>query len=946
MALNRKYYPCDDAYIAEILDGIIRFIYFIVKKAMEDKTYLVLTQYQDDSSYNDFIGKYYHFPANNTKSYLGQFDKLPIEFIYYEPAKNNGKGEFFGFGRITKPPFEDKREDGYYFVEISDYKEFAKPVPFKNELGINIEEQHNPYYNAQNSVRKIPEELLTEICLNGGIILNIESDVHLIKVLGEQLIGSEKVGVLELIKNAIDAQASYCKVRIENVNRLPLKDPEYYEYPDLPGPVIVIEDDGIGMSKDVIENGWLRPASTLKTNIKERLNKERENALESGNLGSYDALLRQLKKEHGRIPLGEKGVGRFATHRLGRYLELRTKTKNIPYELVLKIDWQEFDKISSTFINLNSIGISLFKEKPSRDYGKTQSGTKLIIYGGKEGFEWSQEEIVELTRSILNINSPNPKNKYQSISEDEFLPFRAYIECPQIEDLPVSQIYEEATPNFTFDVLINEEGIAEISELKFKHPTEKVPPDKWIEENIDLRFIDESNPLYWFSGVEKRKIECGSFYIHMEIWYRTKEWIDLPDYKELINYLDNYGGMSIYRDGILVLDSKLSSEYDWLGLGKKHIKQGFRISYRDFIGNIEINQDYNFKLIDKTNREGLIDNQASKDLSKIVAAAIEKIVLPRYVRKRDEFAKLTKGIITDTKTLNSLAKTSSLFFTNVVDSEYPLETDPYKFFNNLWEKVEERREGVINLSASMKQLQKSIQMLEDVQDTFVEQAGFGIAVAMSLHEINKITSNFYTGVSTLIKSGEFDKIKLEDLQATSQSLRSELKRLSPLRAIRNEQSFEFSILKSINYAYEIYRHKMQKEGILFEILYPEEDFQIYGRYSTINQVFGNLFDNSIYWIKYAAKKENTIKILLNKQYRTVVVADSGSDISDIIRPSLFQPGYSLKEPPSGLGLFICKTYLNNMKGRIYETPSKDRIPKLKGAHFTLDFQKTPETKQL
>ena len=913
---------------------------------MKRQNCLVLTQYRDGDKYNDFIGKFYHFPANSSKSYLSQFSEIPIEFIYYEPIKS-GKGEFFGFGRITKKPFEDKREPGYYFVEISEYKEFSKPVSFKNELGINIEEQNNPHYNSQNAVRKIPQKLLEEICLDGGIVLNIESDAHLIKVLGEQLIGSEKVGVLELIKNSIDAQASYCRVRIEKVDKLPFIDVDNYEYPNLPGTVIIIEDDGVGMSKSIIEKGWLRPASTIKTNIKEQLKVEREKAFKSGNIGSYDALLSQLKKEHGRMPLGEKGVGRFATHRLGRYLELRTKTKDIPYELVLKIDWQDFDKISSDSINLNSIGVSLFKEKPSRDYGTKQSGTRLIIYGGKEGFEWDKNEIIELTRSILNINSPNPQNKKfgDTAANNDLLPFRAYLECPQIEnELPISQIYADTTPNFTFDILVNEEGIADVSELKFKHPTEKIQTVEWIENGIDLRFIDENNPNYWFSGAEKRKSECGKFYLHMDVWYRTREWIDLPDYKELVNYLDDYGGMSIYRDGILVLDSKMSSEYDWLGLGKKHIKQGFRISYRDFIGNIEVDQAYNFNLIDKTNREGLIENQASIDLSKLVAAAIEKILLPRYIQKRDEFSKLTKGLVTDPKKLNDLAKTSSSFFTNVADSDYPLETDPYKFFINLWEKASERREGIVNLSESMKQLQKSIQMLENTQEKFIEQAGFGIAVAISLHEINKITSNFYHGISNLIKSGEFDKIKLENLQDTSQILRSELKRLSPLRAIRNENSIEFSILKSVNYAYEVYKQKMKQDNIIFEILNPDEDFQVYGRYATINQVFGNLFDNSIYWIKYAAKKENSIKILLNKQYRTIIVADSGSDVSDIIRPSLFQPGYSLKEPPSGLGLYICKTYLNNMKGRIYETPAKDRIPGMTGAHFTLDFKKTSETK--
>lgn len=911
---------------------------------MENKTYLVLSQYRNDSTYNDFIGKYYHFPANNLKSYLNQFGQMPIDFIYYEPTKNGGKGEFFGFGKITKKPFEDKREEGYYFVEIDEYKEFSRPVSAKNNQGINIEELSNPHYNAQNAVRRIPKELLTEICLDGGIILNIESDAHLIKVLGEQLIGSEKVGVLELIKNAIDANASYCRVRIENVDSLNNIGPIFYEYPNLPGPVIIIEDDGIGMSKEVIENGWLRPASTIKTNVKERLKEERNKALNSGTLGGYDALVNQLKKEYGRIPLGEKGVGRFATHRLGRFLELRTKTKNLPYELVLRIDWDEFDKVSSNFINLNSIGISLFREDLSRIYGGRDSGTKLIIYGGKEGFFWSKDEIIELARSILNINSPkHRKNKLQKETTYD-TPFNVIFECPQVEDIPDSNVYEDATPNFSLDITVNEEGIAEKSTLIFKHPTDKLIPDKWEDDGLDLRFIDTSELDYWFNGNQKRTPECGKFSMHLDVWYRTKDWIDINNYKDLINYLDNYGGVAIYRDGILVLDSKSSSEYDWLGLAGKHIKQAFRISYRDFIGSIDIDQAYNYNLIDKTNREGLIENQASKDLSRLISAAIEKIVLTRYTKKRDDLSRLTKGLISNPKTLQNVAQTSSSLFTNIAESNYPLESDPYNFFNKLWERVDDRRGGIVNLSESMKQLQKSIKLIEEVQDRFVEQAGFGITVAISLHEINKITSNFYQGISELIASGDVDKIKLEDLQATSNSLRSELKRLSPLRALKNERSMEFNILKSINYAYGVYRHKLKNENIDFEIINPEEDFNIYGRYATINQIYGNLFDNSIYWIKYSGKISKTIKILLNKEFRTVVFADSGNDISEIIRPSLFQPGYSLKEPPSGLGLFICKTYMDSLKGLIYETPFKDRIFGMAGAHFTLDFKKTPETR--
>jgi len=195
-----------------------------------------------------------------------------------------------------------------------------------------------------------------------------------------------------------------------------------------------------------------------------------------------------------------------------------------------------------------------------------------------------------------------------------------------MENLPDTPIYEESTPNFIFDAIINKDGIIDISELKFNHPQDKIPSCEWSDKNFDLRIIDEKNPNYWYeTNNSKRTPKCGEFYIHLRVWYRKSEWIDISDYKALTDYLDDYGGVAIYRDGILVLDSKLSSEHDWLGLAKKHIKQGFRISYRDFIGNVEITQGENFNLIDKTNREGLIENQASKDLSKLIANAIEKI---------------------------------------------------------------------------------------------------------------------------------------------------------------------------------------------------------------------------------------------------------------------------------------------------------------------------------
>jgi signal transduction histidine kinase len=126
----------------------------------------------------------------------------------------------------------------------------------------------------------------------------------------------------------------------------------------------------------------------------------------------------------------------------------------------------------------------------------------------------------------------------------------------------------------------------------------------------------------------------------------------------------------------------------------------------------------------------------------------------------------------------------------------------------------------------------------------------------------------------------------------------------------------------------------------------DEDFQLYARYSTLNQVLGNLFDNSIYWVMTKPKGNRKIKITLDKTHRTLIFSDSGPGIDSAIKPYLFEPGYSMKIPPSGLGLYICKSYMHAMNGDIHETISRERIPNMEGAQFTIEFETVPHSKEL
>jgi signal transduction histidine kinase len=897
---------------------------------MEERSCLILTQYRENSDYNDFIGKYYHFPATSSKNYLGQFDSLPIEVVYYEPDKH-GKGVFFGYGKIVKPPFIDKKIPDHYFVEISDFKSFSTPVFFKNDAGEILEKLYNSEsYNYNNAVRKVKPNFLDELCLDGGIQLNFKADSHLVQVLGEQLIASERVGILELIKNSIDAGASYCNVIIEKVPNITDIPETLYKFNEFDGPVIVIEDNGSGMSKEQIEMGWLRPASTLKTTVKERLKRERVKAEKEHNLELFENYLKIVKAENkGRIPLGEKGVGRFATHRLGRKLIIKTKIRENDYEFVLKINWDDFNLQEGIDKDLDSVKVTLTRETPSRDYGSKNSGTQLIIFGGREGFELTEDEIKKINKTILRLNSPNPRPNV------EISRFKASFVCPQVKDLDEEITYLTHEPVFRIYGIVDEFGNFEYDHFFESYYGIPLPSFEKKNQKLQLKTLKFNNS----NG--SKKSACGAFYIHIDVWYRDLPWLgNSGDEKQFKEYLDNYGGISIYRDGINVFPAEEGTKIDWLKLSQRHSKQTFRMSYYHMMGNIELDQSVNIDLVDKTNREGMINNRAFDDLTELVKAIVYFAEV-EYIGKRDELNKLSGNLIREPKMLRGFPKQSAKLISNI-STNYDVALDQYKLFENIHELGDAgaRKGKLVELSKSLNNLEGSLKQIQEVQEMLTEQAGFGLGIAVALHEISKTTTNFYYGVLEVLESGKFEKLKLEDLKDTSLALESEILRLSPLRALRNEEPIQFNVSKSVSYVHSVFKRRFKTLNIDFDFN-QDQDFEIKARYGALNQILTNLFDNSCYWMDKTEIKDRKIRLKIDADDRAIIVADNGEGIHDSILPYLFQPGYSLKFPPSGLGLYVCKHYMNLMKkrGDIYLAKERDRIQGLNGAQFFLDFSR-------
>lgn len=94
------------------------------------------------------------------------------------------------------------------------------------------------------------------------------------------------------------------------------------------------------------------------------------------------------------------------------------------------------------------------------------------------------------------------------------------------------------------------------------------------------------------------------------------------------------------------------------------------------IGNIEIEQSENFELIDKTNREGMLENTAYLDLSKLIETVIQNIVEIRYISVRDTYNELTKGLIRDPQKLKTVTADSAELIKSIHDN-YEILNDPW-----------------------------------------------------------------------------------------------------------------------------------------------------------------------------------------------------------------------------------------------------------------------------
>lgn len=179
---------------------------------------------------------------------------------------------------------------------------------------------------------------------------------NLIKELGEESISNPNVAILELIKNAYDAEAPKVEIDLIDINTSDAK--------------IMITDTGEGMSYDELENKWMVIASPHKSDIK--------------------------KTDGGRIPVGAKGIGRLASESLGAKTVLTSYPKGETSGYEVHFDWGEYRKLNVLCDDINNEGYR-FKKK------RTDQGIKIEISGLRTSWNDS-EKLKNLLKDIYLIH--------------------------------------------------------------------------------------------------------------------------------------------------------------------------------------------------------------------------------------------------------------------------------------------------------------------------------------------------------------------------------------------------------------------------------------------------------------------------------------------------------------------------------------------------------------
>lgn len=726
---------------------------------------------------------------------------------------------------------------------------------------------------------------------------------RLLTMLGDQLIKNERVALVELIKNAYDADASWVKVSFEGFDA---------DFVGKDGSKIVIEDDGDGMTTEIIENHWANPATPVKL---QRKRTER----------------RTTKK--GRVIQGEKGIGRFALLKLGRKIELTTRTRGVGPEQVLVLDVSKFNEDfidqNESALFLDDLRLSLQEIDPAekiqslsmelgvRRFKRPRHGTRIEIT--HLASTWSKKKVEDVYKDLMRLQSIFAIGEQADMDADPFElviyrngQYEPFADARQnelsglLENRAVFHIEGSFDPrNKAFKFTIN--GQAQAIELNDSDLT-------------GMRIFRDT-----FKTEVERPIESGPFGFEFYVFdlaldAPTKYLLD-PQDKSLLKQHRIY----LYRDGIRVYPYG-DADDDWLFIDVRRgtVKASEFLSNDQVVGHVRITQEGNPRLRDKTSREGLVEtgNPTSdfRALLQIFLAWVRKRPYAQYQLKNK-----------DRESVNSFKQQAVQTALEEAAEAAQQAGTPAQVREKLGE--------------ATRQYKQERRYLVQRAETTEHLAGVGLSVESATHDLTLAMRTAISSTDALIaqtqRGGAIDpealKRELLSIRGSLTFISDQLKDMQLLFKSTKQRRKDIKVVELVEKVERLFRALLDKAHI--EVTIEQTGGLLVAKTTdaVLLQVLLNLFDNAIYWLK-GAPEPRKIEILLDADRGFMVFADNGPGIRTDDVPYIFEAFYSGKaEEGRGLGLYIARQLLERHDYTIEVAEKSERL--LHGANIVVSFVK-------
>lgn len=448
-------------------------------------------------------------------------------------------------------------------------------------------------------------------------------------LLGRQQIAGIPTAINELIKNAHDAYADKFDIDFLRTDNL-----------------LVLRDDGLGMTKNEFETRWL----TLGTESK---------------LANKRTSLPPVDGSKPRRPImGEKGIGRLAIASIGSQVLILTKAKLRDKEnpiIAVFINWELFELPG---INLEDIVIPIkeYSQMPSKEdinAIKSEVLSSLDELCDKDSIDQSDYNRIKHSIESFNVDPFFLASKLQGAFELSGNNGGTHFYISPVNDTITSDIEDngnsdEATkiekmlmgfhntmtpghPQPIIDISFRDFRTNDGSFISIIDKDHFFTPEEF--DLADHHFQGEFDQYGQFKGTIKiygeksynhivnwrdnsyRETDCGQFTINLA--YLQGELkssrVDMENYAIIKSKGDKFGGLYIYRDNIRVLPYG-DSDYDFLDIEKNRSKRASTafFSYRRMFGALAIADREHSGLIEKAGREGFIENKAYRQLQAIL----------------------------------------------------------------------------------------------------------------------------------------------------------------------------------------------------------------------------------------------------------------------------------------------------------------------------------------